>query len=1060
MAGRSVVYRLQADIGQFKAQMAAAGASVKDAADTMTSATKEGVRFRAGLTQVGDTAGKIGIAAAAGLGATIKAAVDWESAWAGVQKTVDGTASQMGALEGELRNMARSLPASHQEIAAVAEAAGQLGVQRENVASFTETMIALGETTNLSADDAATSIARLTNVMKTAPQDVERVGASLVALGNNFATTEAEIITMSQRLSAAGAIAGLSESDVLGFAAALSSVGVEAEAGGTAMSKVFTTMRDAAIDGGPKLQTFASTAGMAADEFARIVQDDPATAINAFIQGLGAMNAQGQSTSQVFKDLGLTDQRLMRALLSTAEAGDLLTDSIAMSGEAWQENSALAEEFGKRLDTTASQVQISWNNIKDAGIDAGAAMLPVVEGAAKAVSTLAGAFQALPGPVKGAVGPLLGLTAVFGGGLWFTSKTISGIANMRQALSDLGGVSSSTSGNLGKTATTLGKVARMSAGVFAVGTAVGMLADNINRIDSTNLDRSLSALGRGEITDDIAEVIDNLNDLESWTNRIDLGEVVTLGGLFGDTTLDKYADNIEQVDQALAGLVETGDRAQALALFEELVAKSGISAEAAKKHFDAYHVALRNTDGAAGSASGGVAELGDEMTAAEQATEDFKSTLDALNAVLSGRAGLRDYQAALDDFTKSLKDNGKNFDINTEKGRANQAALDNIAQSALNVAENMSEADRQEFLSSAIRDIRQMARDMDLPKSEVRTLISLLKEANGTNASPTIRVQDLATQKIRGINAELASIDRSIDVYVNIRRPNAGGLGPQLRAEGGYITGPGTATSDSIPAYLSNGEYVIKAAAVQKYGTHMFDSLNAMRFADGGEVNAARRSRLRTARQALRADEKELKAAEKLLEAAVEQRDAAFEMRNAAQEAKDAFAAQVAGSFNNDLYGSGLAGAMLQLQADANDSRDMNRILGQLAKIGLDGAAFESLATSRDITTANQLLAGGAGQVAAFEAAFGARAAAQQRLGATAAAVVHPQEGIDRMTRAAREMNQAVREMRQDRNELRREIKAIEKYIESGAKKGISAGMVRYETTGRVVKKSRARAGK
>src|SRR5690606_38734089 len=89
------------------------------------------------------------------------------------------------------------------------------------------------------------------------------------------------------------------------------------------------------------------------------------------------------------------------------------------------------------------------------------------------------------------------------------------------------------------------------------------------------------------------------------------------------------------------------------------------------------------------------------------------------------------------------------------------------------------------------------------------------------NVSTDLTVRDLATAKIRGINAELASIDRSIDVYVNIRRPNAGGMGPQLRAEGGPIYGPGTATSDSIPAYLSNGEYVIKAAAVAKYGTHM-----------------------------------------------------------------------------------------------------------------------------------------------------------------------------------------------------------------------------------------------
>ncbi len=66
------------------------------------------------------------------------------------------------------------------------------------------------------------------------------------------------------------------------------------------------------------------------------------------------------------------------------------------------------------------------------------------------------------------------------------------------------------------------------------------------------------------------------------------------------------------------------------------------------------------------------------------------------------------------------------------------------------------------------------------------------------------------------------------------------GLFPvQTKAEGGLITGPGTATSDSIPALLSNGEYVVRAAAVQHYGKQFLDEINAIRrpkFAAGGLV--------------------------------------------------------------------------------------------------------------------------------------------------------------------------------------------------------------------------------
>lgn len=193
--------------------------------------------------------------------------MDWESAWAGVTKTVDGTAEEMASLEKGLRGLAKVLPASHTEIAAVAEAAGQLGVETKNVQGFTRTMIDLGETTNLSANDAATQLSRFMNIMGSSQSDVDRLGSSVVGLGNNFATTEAEIVELGMRLAGAGKQAGLSESDVLGFATAMSSVGIEAEAGGTALSMTMKRIGSEVETNGALLGTFAQVAGMSAEQF-------------------------------------------------------------------------------------------------------------------------------------------------------------------------------------------------------------------------------------------------------------------------------------------------------------------------------------------------------------------------------------------------------------------------------------------------------------------------------------------------------------------------------------------------------------------------------------------------------------------------------------------------------------------------------------------------------------------------------------------------------------------------------------------------------------------------
>ena len=60
---------------------------------------------------------------------------------------------------------------------------------------------------------------------------------------------------------------------------------------------------------------------------------------------------------------------------------------------------------------------------------------------------------------------------------------------------------------------------------------------------------------------------------------------------------------------------------------------------------------------------------------------------------------------------------------------------------------------------------------------------------------------------------------------------------------GGPVFGRGTATSDSIPAWLSNGEFVVRAAAVRKYGLSLLHSLNRMRL-DPERIRALRRRRL------------------------------------------------------------------------------------------------------------------------------------------------------------------------------------------------------------------------
>ncbi|MFF4417478.1 phage tail tape measure protein [Streptosporangium sp. NPDC001559] len=375
-------------------------------------------KARAEMEATGQTVSVFGAAAVAGIGMAVKAAVDWESAWVGVTKTVEGTPQQMAALEGALRSLARELPATHAEIAAVAEAAGQLGIKRESIIGFTRTMVALGETTDLSAEQAATALARLSNIMGTPQQEVGRLGASLVALGNAGASTESEIVEMALRIAGAGKTIGLSEGQVLGFASALSSVGINAEAGGSSISRVMITIAQAVDAGGQQVERFAQVAGMSADEFSTAFREDAGSALGAFIEGLGRVEASGGSLFQTLQQLGFSEIEVRDALLRTAQAGSLLTDSLRLGEQAWSDNTALAEEAAKRYETTASKLKVAQNNVTDLGITIGETFLPVLGEAAEHTSGWIALLQDLPEPVKaagGVVGGLAGVVTLAGG---------------------------------------------------------------------------------------------------------------------------------------------------------------------------------------------------------------------------------------------------------------------------------------------------------------------------------------------------------------------------------------------------------------------------------------------------------------------------------------------------------------------------------------------------------------------------------------------------------------------------------------------------------------------
>lgn len=803
-----------------------------------------------GYTALGGVFTAFGAVTAAGLGLATRAAIEWESAWTGVTKTVDGSPAQMKALEGELRTLARTLPATHTEIAAVAEAAGQLGVKRDAIVGFTKVMIDLGNTTNLTSDEAANALARMANIMGTSQRDIDKMGSSLVALGNSSAATEAEILEMSLRIAGAGKQINLSEGEVFGFAAALSSVGVQAEAGGSSISRAMILMSEAVANGGDKLKLFAHIAGMTTANFQQQFKIDAAGAITAFISGLGQMQKSGGNVFATLDKLGMSEILLRDAMLRLSSAGDLVSTSIKTGNQAWIDNNALTEEANKRYQTTASRMQVARNQIADLGITAGETFLPIIGSISDGIGSWLEALRELPPEVTQVI-TVLGVAAgaaTLAAGAFFLG--VPRVAAFKESIGDLGprgqaaarGLSAVTGFLTGPWGAAIG------AGVLALGFFInrkaeaakevreftraieadsGKLGSNtrevvLNKIANEDLDKKAKSLGIN-----IADLTDAIIGNEGAHRRV-VGQL--------DAHLQAMQSNMLVVDgystvQADASQATKANGEAARVLKDAITGTNGSIQEAAEKA-RLRAEGMREgaaADSAAATAAGIHANAQGTLTLkmgdAESASKKLKEAIDALTGaqITADEKAIR-YLDALQRVTEVAKENGRATDFNTQKGRENVQTVIDASKAAgdhlvalLNEGFGFEEVRKkgEGHREQLIKVASQITRNRDEAQKMIDRYFQVPKnidtEFRANTGTALAQVRTFADD----VNKTLTTI-RGSEVTVRF----SSGMTASTHAQGGEVDGPGTETSDSIPAWLSRGEHVWTAREVRGVGGH------------------------------------------------------------------------------------------------------------------------------------------------------------------------------------------------------------------------------------------------
>lgn len=654
---------------KWRAMQAAHGAAIREdeaRQAELARATEDAERRRQdAYKRTGQVAVTAGAAVLAGLAYGAKQAMSWESAFAGVTKTVDGTAEQLAQVEDGLRGLATSLPSTHEEIAAVAEAAGQLGVQRDAIVGFTKTMIDLGETTNLSADEAATGIAQLVNVidsrMLQSPDAISRLGSTIVALGNDGASTEADILAMAQRIAGAGKLAGASTQDVLALSSTLSSLGLSAEAGGSATARALTKMYAAVKSGGKELASFAQTAGMTSDAWAALFDSSPVEALDAFVQGLATLDAQGGNVVETLREVGFKSTEDQRALLSLKGANDLLVDGLALANRAWSDNSALVAEAAKRYDTTEAKVQIAQNAIRDAGISLGETFLPMIASAAEQVAGFAKAISDLPEPVlhvAGVLGAVAGAVTVLGGAVILALPKWRAF---QQAMTDMRAAGSVVPSRLGKLTGAVGKLAGAVAAVGTIGAIIDTSSADASQRTVAQYTKELLRLKEAAAPDsdsiisDLARAYRDLTGDASLFDKIGNqgSHIAKLWG--GKTDYERLREAFGGIGQALASMYDSSPDLAA-AKFNEMLEITGGTTDDLLGLLPEYRDRLQNVENAQAGAAASTESYTEHLNAATGATEELTDAqLEYLDAIASSDAALISLSGAYSDTVEDAR---------------------------------------------------------------------------------------------------------------------------------------------------------------------------------------------------------------------------------------------------------------------------------------------------------------------------------------------------------------------------------------------------------------------
>ncbi|WP_394689062.1 phage tail tape measure protein [Hoeflea sp.] len=361
----------------------------------------------------GQMLGAVGAAVAmsAAIRAPVRAAMEFESAMADVRKVVDfDTPAGFRQMSDDIIAMTRVIPMAATEISSIVAAAGQAGMQGNELLKFAEMAAKVGVAFDIPANRVGESLAKIKTALGLSVADTGALSDAINHLSNTSASSAPDILNFMERVGSVGKQYGFAAEQTAALGSAMIASGAPAEVAATSFRNVGRALARGASATKSQSRAFGKL-GLDAEEVAKRLNRDAVGTLNDVIERIRSLpkHVQASTISDLFGDEA-------RAIMPLIENAGLLEDALASVADATDYAGSAQKEFDVRAKTTENALQLLENRVREVSIRIGTALLPAIENTAGALAPVLGAIAdwvkanpALTAQIIGLVSTLVGL---------------------------------------------------------------------------------------------------------------------------------------------------------------------------------------------------------------------------------------------------------------------------------------------------------------------------------------------------------------------------------------------------------------------------------------------------------------------------------------------------------------------------------------------------------------------------------------------------------------------------------------------------------------------------